>query len=342
MTSKRETRILREPEGVLPNSLALGYVVTAQIIGLFLITREQVTAVPVGILLTAHSMVIAAYLIHECAHMNLFRARGLNRGVGELMAWIAGAACTSFERIRHFHIRHHRDRADIARFDYKAFLRRRSVRVRRLVYGLEWAYIPAVELIMHAQVLVSPFVDVDDALRAERPRVLLVLLSRTALFAGLYSLQPWSLLWFALAYLLFITVMNFGDAFHHTFDQYFISSDDQPVPMDGKDRAYEQRHTYSNLVSPQHPWLNLLTLNFGYHNAHHERASVPWYRLPGLHRELFADADLQLLPYRQLWRTFHRNRLARILDDDYGSVGAGERRADAFVGAHGVSFLTVT
>jgi fatty acid desaturase len=157
----------------------------------------------------------------------------------------------------------------------------------------------------------------------------------------LYQLQPWSLLWFAVAYLLFITVMNFGDAFHHTFDQYFVASDTAPVPVTGKDRVYEQCHTYSNLVSVRYPWLNYLTLNFGYHNAHHERASTPWYRLPALHRELYGDRDQQLLPFGQLLRTFHRNRLARILDDDYGAVGEGERRADGFVGAHGVSFLTV-
>jgi fatty acid desaturase len=340
MHSKREPPIMREPDGVVPNSLALAYAVTAQIAGLFLISRQQTAVAPAGILLTAHSMVIAAYLVHECAHMTLFRARTLNRWVGELMAWIAGAAYASFERIRHFHIRHHRDRADVARFDYKRFLQSRSRWVRRLVYGLEWVYIPAVELIMHGQVLVRPFV--DEQLKSARPRVLLVLLTRAALFLWLYSVQPWSLLWFTLAYLLFVTVMNFGDAFHHTFDQYFVASDDEPVPMAGKDRDYEQRHTYSNLVSSRHPWLNLLALNFGYHNAHHERASVPWYRLPALHRELYADGNRQLLPYRQLWRTFRRNRLARILDDDYGAVGDGEGRADGFVGAHGVSFLTVT
>ena len=340
MIHARESRVMREPEGLLPNMLALGYAVTAQIVGLFLITRSQAPAVVAGVLLTAHSMVIAAYLIHECAHMTLFRARAANRRVGEAMAWISGAAYASFERIRHFHIRHHRDRCDVARFDYKTFLGALPGWVRRLVYALEWAYVPAVELIMHYQVLVRPFV--DSSLKGERTRVLVVLASRIALFAVLYSIQPRALLWFALAYLLFMTVMNFGDAFHHTFDQYFVDSDDQAVPMEGKDREYEQRHTYSNLVSPRHPWLNQLTLNFGYHNAHHERASVPWYRLPGLHRELYGDTAQQLLPFRQLWRTFHRNRLARILDDDYGSVGDGERRADGFVGAHGVSFLTVT
>jgi len=40
-------------------------------------------------------------------------------------------------------------------------------------------------------------------------------------------------------------------------------------------------------------------------------------------------------------RTHHRNRLKRVLDDDYGSVGTGRGRADGFIGAHGVSFLTV-
>ena len=37
----------------------------------------------------------------------------------------------------------------------------------------------------------------------------------------------------------------------------------------------------------------------------------------------------------------HRNRLRRILDADYGAVASGPNRADAFVGAHAVSFLTV-
>ena len=339
MIAKSAARLMREPEGVLPNSLALGYAVSAHILGLYLLTRDSPVAVLPGILVTAHSMVIASYLIHECAHMTLFRARSVNRWVGELMAWIAGAAYAPFERIRQLHIRHHRDRADVARFDYKRFLLNRPVWLKQLVYILEWAYIPAVELIMHAQVLVRPFL--GGGSDAERARVLLVLATRVLLFGLLYQLEPWSLLWFALAYLLFITLMNFSDAFHHTFEQYFVASDDAPVPTADKDREYEQRHTYSNLISVRYPWLNYLTLNFGYHNAHHERASVPWYRLAALHRELYGEQGCQLLPFGQLLRTFHRNRLARILDDDYGAVGEGERRADSFVGAHGVSFLTV-
>jgi hypothetical protein len=33
--------------------------------------------------------------------------------------------------------------------------------------------------------------------------------------------------------------------------------------------------------------------------------------------------------------------LRRILDEDYGSVASAGRRADGFVGAHAVSFLSV-
>ena len=90
---------VHQPEGVMPDSLAPVYAVTAQITGIFLITPEQVAAAPVGILLTAHSMIIAAYLFHERAHVPLFRARVLRRWVGEPMAWIAGAPAAKGEKI---------------------------------------------------------------------------------------------------------------------------------------------------------------------------------------------------------------------------------------------------
>jgi fatty acid desaturase len=82
-------------------------------------------------------------------------------------------------------------------------------------------------------------------------------------------------------------------------------------------------------------------LNFGYHNAHHHRVSVPWYRLPALHRDLYGEGQGGMLPLAELLRTWHRNRVRRVLSDDYGSPSAGPGGADHFVGAHGVSFLTV-
>ena len=49
-----------------------------------------------------------------------------------------------------------------------------------------------------------------------------------------------------------------------------------------------------------------------------------------------------MLPFHELARTWLDNRVRRVLDEDYGHVGSRgvPGRADAFVGALGVSFLT--
>lgn len=338
-TTLSTSTLMREKEGTLPNLLALGYSMFGYAGGFALLISQPWYLNLFGVLLLMHSMVIGAYLIHEAAHYTLFRDRIHNRLAGELMGWIAGASYASFERIRHMHIRHHRDRADLAMYDYKTLLNASPHWLSRLVYALEWAYVPAIEIIMHAQVILRPLF--DARLRAYRTRVIGMLAARGLCFGLLGWYSPKALLLYVVAYLLFMTVMHFFDAFHHTFDQYFVANELDPVSMQGKDRSYEQANTYSNLVSYRFPLLNLLTLNFGYHNAHHERASTPWYRLPALHRELYGDACLQLLPLRELLSTFHHNRQRRILDDDYGQVGDGADRANSFVGAHGVSFLTV-
>jgi fatty acid desaturase len=327
----------REPAGALPNALALGYAIAGYVGGFVLMAQPAWPLAAVGVLLILHAMVIAAYLIHEAAHYTLFASPAHNRMAGETMSWIAGSAYASFERIRHMHLRHHRDRADVTCFDYKSFLKCHPA-ARRLTYILEWAHIPAVEILMHTQVIVRPLL--EHSQRAHLPRAACVLVVRLALFGLLAWFSPQAAALYLLAYGLLLVVLNFFDAFHHTFDQYFVDAQ-TPLPMNGRDRDFEQSNTYSNVVSVRHPWLNLLTLNFGYHNAHHERAATPWYALPRLNRQLFGEAPRELLPLPELLRTHHRNRLKRVLDDDYGSVGAGHGRADGFIGAHGVSFLTV-
>lgn len=338
LPSTRPSGLLREREGTVPNTVALTYATLGHAGGLVLLTSPWPAAVVLGVLLTLHTMVIAAYLIHEAAHYTLFREGRHNRWTGELMAWICGAAYASFERIRHMHLRHHRDRADVTVYDYKALLRRHPM-LLRAVRALEWMHVPAVELIMHYQILLRPFT--RPAERQRRTRIVVVLATRITLFAGLYLQSPWALAGYVVAYGLLLKTLDFFDAYHHTFEQYFTQDETVEVPLNGRDRAYEQANTYSNVVSLAHPWVNLLTLNFGYHNAHHERAAVPWYRLPALSRELFGESAPLLLPLRELLTTFHRHRLRRILDDDYGFVGTGPGRANDFAGAHGVSFLTV-
>src|SRR5258707_7825193 len=130
-------------------------------------------------------------------------------------------------------------------------------------------------------------------------------------------------------------VLIFFVPFHIPFGQSSGAAG-EPVPMAGRDRRYEHANTYSNVISRLHPWLNLLTLNFGYHNAHHHRASVPWYRLPALHRDLYGEEAGGLLPLGELLRTWHRNRVRRVLSDDYGSPSPAAGRRGPFFGAQGV------
>jgi fatty acid desaturase len=235
------------------------------------------------------------------------------------------------------HIRHHMDRADVTCFDFKGLLQR-SPAVRRTLEILEWWYVPATEVLMHLQVVWRP--SFSRAQRRHLPRAIAMLAVRGCLLVllGMWSIKA-LVLYFVAAGLL-LHVLNFFDAFHHTFEQFFVEAD-QPVPMHERDRAYEQDNTYSNLVSARFPWLNLLILNFGYHNAHHQRASVPWYRLPGYHRSLYGDRAPAVMPLSELLRSWHRNRVRRVSSHDYGVPGRGAGRADGFVGAHGVSFLTV-
>jgi fatty acid desaturase len=319
------------------HSLVLGYVV-AGFLGSFALMAARTVALDIlGVALCAHTMVLAAYLVHEAAHQTLFSSRRANHWVGEAMTCIASSGCASFERIRHLHIRHHLDRADLVCFDFKDLMQRQP-QVRRALQALEWAYIPAVEILMHLQVLIRPLFVPGQ--RRHLPRVLSVLVLRVALLVLLVSWSARAALLYWLAVLLELHVLNFFDAFHHTFEQFVIEPG-EPVSMDGRDRAYEQGNTYSNLLSDRFSWLNFLTLNFGYHNAHHHRPSLPWWRLPALHRELYGERSLAVLPVRDLFVTWHRNRVRRVYAQDYGAVGMGADRAAGFVGAHGVSFLTV-
>jgi fatty acid desaturase len=330
----------REKSGALPNTIAVIYGVVGQLLGLGLMLQSGWVGFCVGVLLCAHSLVICAYLVHEAAHMTLFNTKKNNQRIGNIMLWMAGSGYASFERVRHMHMRHHQDRADVSCFNYQNFLIKQPKIIQNLVSVLEWLYIPAVELIMHAQVILRPFI--DDHLKPHRRRVILVGVSRMAFFVLLFSLSPWILLGYAMAYCIMLQVLFIADAFAHTYESFFVKQLNDPVPSNDRDRLYDVTHTYSNLISQRWPWLNVMNLNFGYHTAHHEKASVGWHDLPAFHQELYGKGDHEhILPYKALFRTLHKNRLKRVYIDDYGDVGQGPNRADSFVGAHGVSFLSI-
>ena len=332
------SRLFRDRADARAHGLVLSYVFLAWLGSFALMASHSIVRDILGIALCTHTMVLAAYLVHDAAHQTIFVTRRANQWVGEAMNCIASSGCASFERIRHIHIRHHLDRADLVCFDFKDLMHRRPL-LRRVLQALEWVYVPAVEILMHVQVMVRPmFV---PAQRRHLPRVLGVLAVRLVLLALLVSWSPRAALLYGLAVLLELHVLNFFDGFHHTFEQLVIKSE-EPVSMAGRDRAYELANTYSNLISGRLPWLNALTLNFNY-------STMPIISGPHCHGGAFppytanctGETSLCVLPLRELLRTWHYNRVRRVCADDYGDVGTGPDRAASFVGTPGVSFLTV-
>lgn len=339
-------RTFRYQDGVLPNCAALGFTLIGYAAGVVLLAQPGWLPKVPGFLLVALTLIWSAYFMHEFAHQTIFRTADANRRWGTLMGVINGSCYAPFERMRRKHMRHHVDRADVITFDVKAFLLAAPAWVRRTVIVLEWAYFPAVEFLMRGVVIVLPFMDAGSgaavASTRARLRVASIFVARGIAILWFGLLSPAGLCVYFAAYLVFITVLRFADCFQHTYDAYPIL-DDTPVPQDKvRDKAYEQANTFSDIVGLDNRWLNLLWLNFGFHNAHHERPAHPWHRLPQLHRDLYDDRYAQVITVRELLSSFHRHRVDRLLADDYGQVLPPDRqgRADGFLGAVGVSFLT--
>ncbi|RRU73729.1 fatty acid desaturase [Stutzerimonas xanthomarina] len=333
--------LYRYADGRVPNTLAILYTVLAYGGGLALLFAANGWLNALGTLLLAHGMIIAAYLIHEFAHGAIFSVPKHNEWAGNVCSWLCGSCYAEFQDLRKKHMRHHVDRADVITFDSKAFLKARPLWFQKLVLALEWAYVPAVELIMHFYVIALPFITDNDKHRARRGKVAAVLAVRTLLFAGLAVLSLKAVLLYAVAWMIMLSVLRFADAYQHTYEAFAVLEDGGKLPEDKRrDRSYEQQNTYSNVVSERWPALNLLLLNFSFHNAHHEKPVAPWYRLPKLHAELYGSTYNQVIPMRNLLGSFHRYRVRRVLDDDYGVVSEGPHKADNFYGAVGVSFLT--
>jgi fatty acid desaturase len=329
--------------GAWPNWLVIFYVLAGWPTGIWLLTRSDMALDVCGVLLTAHVLIYSAYVIHDCAHHAIFASASANDRLGVLMSWINGACLADYGRLKKKHLRHHSDRLDVVTFDYRAALNRAPAWARRGILLLEWAYVPTVELLMRGMIIAKPFA---TGSRREQLRMVLLLSVRVAFFAALAWISLRALFLYALAYLMFVSVLRFMDAFQHTYE-VFASQSLQAAPVDPRrDLRYEYENTYSNLLGERWWWLNLLVLNFPYHNAHHVRPGMPWYKLKKLHASLYAERDQQVITCRELLASYHRHRVARVLAKDYGSVAAKGQvaakgnRADSFLGAVGVSFLT--
>jgi fatty acid desaturase len=330
-------RSLRRIIDAWPNYLVIVYTLVGWPAGIWLLTRDGVALNAIGVLLTAHVLVYSAYLIHDCAHHAIFASATANDRLGVVMSWINGSCLANYGRLKKKHLRHHSDRLDVVTFDYRAAVNRMPRWVQRTILALEWAYVPAVELLIRGMIVATPF---STGTVAERGRMLFFLAVRFGFFALLAWVSLKGLLLYALAYLIFVTVLRFMDSFQHTYE-VFASHSLQAAPIDPKrDLRYEYENTYSNLIAERWWWLNLLVLNFPYHNAHHVRPSMAWYKLRRLHGSLYGEKDKQVIVCRELIASYHRHRVARVLAENYGSVANGANRAGSFLGAVGVSFLT--
>jgi omega-6 fatty acid desaturase (delta-12 desaturase) len=337
-----QTGFLKERDGLLYYGVTLAYAVigyAAGIVGLF--DSSPLINVAATLLL-GHSMTIAAYLIHECGHNVVFKRHKDNATLGRAMSWLCGAAYGTYEDMRYKHFRHHVDNDDIVWFDYEEFFERHPL-IIKLTRLLEWFYIPAHDLIMHGIMVFTSFVIPER--RNQRLRNVAVILVRGSLFVTVAVWVPKVALLYMIAYLIMMHILRFMDSLQHDYPARTTLFETTRSPHKG-DAEWEQEHTFSNPLSVRFARLNWLTLNFGYHNAHHSNMNVPFYRLPGLHAELAGNDAQFVIPFWSQLKLYHRNRVSRIYNsqpDDYPQGKDYLRTAQSGtgpIGGNAASFLT--
>ena len=341
---QRLANLFHEPEGMLYHGSAVLYAVLGYVLGWYgLFVDNWFINLP-AMLLLAHSMTIAAYMIHECGHNTVFRTNKANARLGEFMSWICGAAYGTYEDMRYKHFRHHVDNDDSVWFEYDKFFRRHPV-ITRVTQFFEWFYIPAHDLIMHFIMAFTSFIVPNR--RNQRLRNIIVIVVRGGIFAAILWAAPRAALLYAVAYMLMMNILRFTDSLQHDYGANpILFAKDPPSRFGG--RATEQQHTFSNPLSLEHDWVNWVTLNFGFHNAHHARPTLPWYRLPAYHRELFGHDPERVIPFRAQWKIFCKYRTNRMLHEGGDLAGRPEPMRDEYLaavragkvyGGNAVSFL---
>ncbi|MDJ0749733.1 MAG: fatty acid desaturase [Woeseiaceae bacterium] len=334
---------LRERAGLRYYGLAIAYACVGYVLGFAALFSDLWAVNAVGTLLLAHAMIIAAYLIHECGHNAIFHRQRDNARLGVFLSWLCGAAYGTYEDMRYKHFRHHVDNADVVCFDYDRLFENRPL-LTRVVKALEWFYIPAHDLMMHGAMVLTSFVIPER--REQRARNVTVILIRGGLFVALLIVYPKVALLYVVAYLILIHVLRFMDSLQHDYG-YTLTLYEPTVRSPHKgNREWEQEHTFSPTLSLRYPWLNLLVLNFGYHNAHHADMNLPFYRLPDKHRELTGNDPHRVIPFSAQLRVYHRNRVRRVRSEraeDYPQGRdylAAAQSGVGRVGGNAASFLT--
>lgn len=328
---------------VVWNGLAILYILSSYGVGISLIILPAEFLNVVGVLLLTHSLVVATYLAHEFMHANVFSHLRWNVIGGNVMLWLNGSCYIPFPELMRMHIAHHTNRIDYCRFNLVVFLDSLPFLLKFIFLALEWLYIPSLAFFLRIRLMLAPFRQIER--KRDRIRVISIALVRGFLFTALGMISIKALLLYFVAYISMIHILRFVDAFQHTYESLPVGA---PLPKEFQDvspeeaSAYEQANTFSNIISQRYPWLNLILLNFGYHNAHHADMKCPWYSLPQLNQKLYSNDQNHYLTLPSLVGNYHRFRVSRIFTGQ-GEVIAqnGEYCLEKFYGAVEVSFLVV-
>jgi fatty acid desaturase len=332
---------LKEPAGLWYYGAALLYAGSAYVLGWIGLFQPNWLLNALATLLLGHSMVISAYLIHECGHNLVFKSMKDNTRLGRALSWLCGSSYGTYEDIRYKHFRHHVDIDDVVWFDYEKFFKDYPM-ILRVTRTLEWFYIPAHDLIMHFIMVFTSFIIPQR--RDQRRRNVTVIVIRGSLFLVLLVFYPKVAFLYAVAYMFMMTVLRFMDSLQHDYGYHLTLFDFGKPPRKG-DYEWEQEHTFSNPHTVRRDWPNWFTLNFGFHNAHHDDMKVPWYRLPGAHRKMYGEDPTVVIPLGAQLKMFHQNRVSRVVGNHEGDEPWGRdfllaaRRAEAS-GGNAASFLT--
>lgn len=343
--SNRLLRAFHEPAGLAWHGGALVYALLAYASGVWGLLQDSLWINALAVLVWGHGLVIAAYLTHEAAHNTVFRDNAHNARLGAFLGWVTGSAYGTFEDLRYKHFRHHMDNDDSVWFVCEDFFARHPWIVKP-IKALEWAWIPAHEFLMHGLMTVSAFVIPQR--RDQRLRQLGVIAVRGGVFFTVLWFWPKVAVGYLLAYLVMLHVLRFMDAIQHDYGSNpILYAENAPSRFGG--RRTEQAHTFSNPISFHHDPPNWLVLNFGFHNAHHLRPTVPWYRLPAYYREHVSSDPASVIPFRQQLKMYARHRVYRVdhrggpfdaeQDVMLGDYLAAARRGELY-GGNAVSFLT--
>ena len=338
MTTLHRTSVLKEPEGFWFHGGAVTYATAGYLFGLVGLLHYSWVINGLSTLLLGHAMIIAAYVIHECAHNTIFAKNKHNGALGDFLTWICGVPYCTYEDIRHKHFRHHVDNGDIAWYVLRGFGKQHP-HLLKLILFLEWFYIPAHEGVQHVLMCYAPFIITQR--HSQRVRCVVITVARLGLYAALVYVNWTAALLYLVAYAIMIHTLRFMDGLQHDYGAEPVMYTDTIMPRRG-DTVWEQEHTYTNLHSLKFPLFNWFTLNFGYHNAHHHRPTAPWYRLPALHKSLTDNNPERVIPLGAQLEMYHRHRVDRIRER--GPAPSGDEfllaaQRGQVQGGNGASFL---